>query len=48
MDNLRGLLGNRSMDRVNNARLREWTKGLMEEFSGGGACLWEKNNYRTK
>ena len=37
MDNLRGLLRIRRMDRVPNARIRVEMKGLMEAFSGGSA-----------
>ena len=46
MDNLRGLLGIRSMDKVPNARIRELCgvrKGLderIDEGAYGGSAMW--------
>ena len=43
MNNRRGLLGIRRMDKVPNARIMKimWTKGLMNRFSGDSGMLRE-------
>ena len=45
MDNLRGLLGIKRMDRVLNARIRKLcgvTKGLDERIDEGGSAIWRE------